>query len=77
MRELELGDCNSKSLLANVLDLDGDFILAPSSHPYGTIDPETALKAEFLPPVYVPSKESPFSLSNSSSWDSRYENILK
>ena len=33
MRQLELGDKNSKSLLANVLDLEGDFILAPSSFP--------------------------------------------
>ncbi len=34
MRELEMGDKNSKSLLANVLDLEGDFILAPNSHPF-------------------------------------------
>ena len=33
MRELEKGDRNSKSLLANVLDLDGDFILAPGGRP--------------------------------------------
>ena len=29
MRELEKSDQNSKSLLANVLDSEGDFILAP------------------------------------------------
>ena len=34
MRELEMGDKNSKSLRANVLDLEGDFILAPNSHPF-------------------------------------------
>ena len=33
MRELENGDRNSKSLLANVLDLEGDFILAPGGRP--------------------------------------------
>ena len=33
MRELEKGDQNSKSLLANVLDLEGDFILAPGGRP--------------------------------------------
>ena len=33
MRELEKGDRNSKSLLANVLDLEGDFILAPGGRP--------------------------------------------
>lgn len=33
MRELEKGDRNSKSLLANVLDLSGDFILAPGGLP--------------------------------------------
>ena len=30
MKELEKGDQNSKSLLANVLDLEGDFILVVS-----------------------------------------------
>ena len=33
MRKLEKGDGNSKSLMANVLDLDGDFILAPGGRP--------------------------------------------
>ena len=33
MKELEKGDQNSKSLLANVLDLEGDFILAPGGLP--------------------------------------------
>ena len=33
MKELEKGDKNSKSLLANVLDLEGDFILAPGGLP--------------------------------------------
>merc|ERR1712080_22519 len=33
MRELEKSDHNSKSLLANVLDLEGDFILAPGGQP--------------------------------------------
>ena len=33
MRELEKGDQNSKSLLANVLDLEEDFILAPRGRP--------------------------------------------
>lgn len=33
MRELEKSDKNSKSLLANVLDLEGDFILAPGGKP--------------------------------------------
>ena len=33
MRELEKSDHNSKSLLANVLDLEGDFILAPGGRP--------------------------------------------
>merc|ERR1712223_797041 len=33
MRELEKGDQNSKSLLANVLDLEGDFILTPGGRP--------------------------------------------
>ncbi len=36
MRELEKGDKNSKSLLANVLDLEGDFILAPGGRPIPT-----------------------------------------
>ena len=33
MRELEKNDQSSKSLLANVLDLEGDFILAPGGKP--------------------------------------------
>ena len=33
MKELEKSDHNSKSLLANVLDLEGDFILAPGGRP--------------------------------------------
>jgi len=33
MRELEKSDQNSKSLLANVLDSEGDFILAPGGKP--------------------------------------------
>ena len=33
MRELEKSDRNSKSLMANVLDLEGDFILAPGGKP--------------------------------------------
>ena len=36
MKELEKGDRNSKSLLANVLDLEGDFILAPGGLPLPT-----------------------------------------
>ena len=33
MKELEKSDQNSKSLMANVLDLEGDFILAPGGRP--------------------------------------------
>ena len=33
MRELEKSDKNSKSLLANVLDTEGDYILAPGGKP--------------------------------------------
>ena len=75
-----MGDKNSKSLLANVLDLDGDFILAPNSHPFESHESEPGYgvggSCQPLPPTYVPHNESALSLSASSSWDSRL-NILK
>ena len=70
-----MGDKNSKSLLANVLDLDGDFILAPNSHPFESHESEPGYgvggSCQPLPPTYVPHNESALSLSASSSWDSR------
>ena len=43
MRELEKGDRFSKSLLDNVLDLEGDFILAPGGLPLPLSSPGSLL----------------------------------